>query len=204
MDELKTLRGSIYVGAFIHCKTLQQLEICDNSAIGVDEHGVIQFVERDAPDAHAIARARGWAYYGVVRASSTQFFFPGFVGELRDPKPPSPTKNDYYYYGVVTKQPYYRHAYPCTTIPQRWNLWKYHVAGMAEQIHLPYGSVIERPRESEKGVFSLCASYSVSWDYDRGILRYPGCRLDEPPRGYLPICWTACVGRTLLHESHVS
>jgi guanine deaminase len=74
------LRRTVYIGTFIHSKTLQELDICDNAAIGVDELGKIAFVERSAGNVGNVTAAHGWENAQLVRASDCQFFFPGFVG----------------------------------------------------------------------------------------------------------------------------
>ncbi|KAI9861923.1 MAG: hypothetical protein M1813_004992 [Trichoglossum hirsutum] len=73
------LRRAVYVGTFIHCGTLRELDICENGAIGVDEHGKIAFVERDAGNVDSVTAAHGWGDAHTVRTSSSQFFFPGFI-----------------------------------------------------------------------------------------------------------------------------
>ncbi|KAI9783027.1 MAG: hypothetical protein M1816_001604 [Peltula sp. TS41687] len=71
-------RRTIFVGTFISCRTLQQLDICVNGAVGVDL-GNIAFFEKDVADIDALARNHGWEHYDIVTATDTQFFFPGFI-----------------------------------------------------------------------------------------------------------------------------
>ncbi|KAK5001199.1 hypothetical protein LTR66_000077 [Elasticomyces elasticus] len=73
------VRKAIYLGTFVHCKTLQELEICPNSAIGVDEMGVIAFVDRHVKDPSSIKSRPGWEDAETVAASESSFFFPGFI-----------------------------------------------------------------------------------------------------------------------------
>ncbi|KAF2398371.1 guanine deaminase [Trichodelitschia bisporula] len=73
------LERTIYVGSFVHCKTLQELDICDEGAIGVDETGTIAFVERGVKDVAKVQERHGWGVCKVVRIGSTSFFFPGFI-----------------------------------------------------------------------------------------------------------------------------
>ena len=75
-------QGVIFVGTFAQCKSLQQLDICDRGAIGVDKHGKIKFVERQVDDVAAIASKYGWEDAEINTASDVQFFVPGFIGEL--------------------------------------------------------------------------------------------------------------------------
>lgn len=75
---------TIYFGPFVHSTSLAELEICENGAIGVDEKGVIAFVERDvAYDGvdEIKRRNQGWRDAGVVSVEGNGFFFPGFIGE---------------------------------------------------------------------------------------------------------------------------
>jgi guanine deaminase len=74
------LRRTIYFGTFIHSKTLHELDIIENGAIGVDEHGKIVFVERTVESVGSVLAAHGWENAQVVQASGCQFFFPGFIG----------------------------------------------------------------------------------------------------------------------------
>ena len=74
------LRRTIYFGTFIHSKTLQELDIIENGAVGVDENGKIVFVERAAGSVGSVVAAHGWENAQVVKTSDCQFFFPGFIG----------------------------------------------------------------------------------------------------------------------------
>lgn len=50
METEKMNKKTIYIGTFIHCKSLEELEICTGpAAIGVDERGMISFIDRSAP-----------------------------------------------------------------------------------------------------------------------------------------------------------
>lgn len=83
-------RKLLLLGTFVHSKTQQHLEFLHNAAVAVDEQGKIAAIERDAADLSNEATARllrqlGWneAEVDVTTAAEGQFFFPGFVGELR-------------------------------------------------------------------------------------------------------------------------
>ena len=82
MADTSGMRQTIYAGTFIHCKSLKELDICEQGAIGVDEHGRIAFIERNSKDVESIAQAHGWNDAIIIRASSRQFFFPGFIGGI--------------------------------------------------------------------------------------------------------------------------
>ena len=73
---------TIYLGAFVHSVSLSELEICERGAIGVDEAGLIQFVERGVEDVEVLKGKEGWGSAEVVSVEGDGWFFPGFVGEL--------------------------------------------------------------------------------------------------------------------------
>lgn len=76
---------TIFIGPFVHCKSLDELDICEHGAIGVDENGVIAFIERDVggQDADSVATKHGWVNPKVVKIYDTGFFFPGFIGTFK-------------------------------------------------------------------------------------------------------------------------
>ena len=74
---------TIYFGTFVQSVSLESLEICPTSAIGVDEAGKIAFVERQAEDPTLIKSkwtADGWGDAKFVEIKGQGFFFPGFIG----------------------------------------------------------------------------------------------------------------------------
>lgn len=78
---------SVFLGDFVHCKDLDNLETLESTAIFVDENGVIVSIEAgcDLKKAEEISIPRlGWEKRDVtVRvAKKGQFFFPGFIGML--------------------------------------------------------------------------------------------------------------------------
>ncbi|KAK1066813.1 hypothetical protein LTR74_006863 [Friedmanniomyces endolithicus] len=72
------LHKTLYIGPFIHCKTLNDLDICPNGLIGVDEDGKISHVSRDAKEGLLPAQG-GWEHAKIVRTEQHGFFFPGFI-----------------------------------------------------------------------------------------------------------------------------
>lgn len=74
------LEKKIYVGPFIHCISLTELEICLAGAIGVDEDGKIAFVLKNVEDGKLPTR-EGWEAAKTVKVEGNSFFFPGFIGE---------------------------------------------------------------------------------------------------------------------------
>ncbi|KAF2145122.1 uncharacterized protein K452DRAFT_265757 [Aplosporella prunicola CBS 121167] len=82
----RPISKALYVGPFVHSVSLQDLDICATGAIGVDENGIIAFVERDVQNSDAAAAqllgAKGgdWPGARVVRIRhAAGFFFPGFI-----------------------------------------------------------------------------------------------------------------------------
>ncbi|KAF2772839.1 guanine deaminase [Teratosphaeria nubilosa] len=69
---------TIYIGPFIHSKSLSELDICPNGAIAVDEYGKIRFVSRDIKDGQ-VSVDGGWEKAKVVKTPKNGFFFPGFI-----------------------------------------------------------------------------------------------------------------------------
>ena len=74
------LEKKIYIGPFIHCVSLTELEICLTGAIGVDGNGKIAFVSKDVKGEKSLAK-EGWETAETVKAEGNSFFFPGFIGE---------------------------------------------------------------------------------------------------------------------------
>ena len=75
---------TIYVGAFAHCVSQQELEICEAGAIGVDTDGKISFIDKNIGDiASYTTKHRDWETAKIVRIQDHGFFFPGFIGRSR-------------------------------------------------------------------------------------------------------------------------
>lgn len=78
-----SIQKTIYVGSFAHSVGHAELEVCARGAIGVDEEGVIQFVDKDVgdeEDADVSGGREGWNGARIVGVRDG-FFFPGFIGE---------------------------------------------------------------------------------------------------------------------------
>ena len=77
---------SIYIGPFVHSKSLSELEIQEHGAIGVDEDGIIRFVERNLHDGSLsnLIQQKGddWTDAQIVEINGSGFFFPGFIGAI--------------------------------------------------------------------------------------------------------------------------
>lgn len=75
-----SISKTIYLGTFVHSISLSELEIGEKGAIGVDENGVIRFVEKNV-DLHAVhERHADWKDAKLVEVKGNGFFFPGFIG----------------------------------------------------------------------------------------------------------------------------
>jgi guanine deaminase len=77
--------NTLFLGSFIHSKSLDELEYLHDSAVCVDKNGVIVAVEKgcDFKKAEeALFPKLGWSAGDVtVRTTKPgQFFFPGFIG----------------------------------------------------------------------------------------------------------------------------
>jgi guanine deaminase len=78
---------SLFLGSFVHCKSLDKLETWHNAAVFVDENGVIVAIEQDMDLQRAkdtLIPRMGWVQgeYAVHMAKKGGFFFPGFIGRL--------------------------------------------------------------------------------------------------------------------------
>ncbi|KAF2191241.1 guanine deaminase [Zopfia rhizophila CBS 207.26] len=74
-----TISKTIYLGPFVHSFSLTNLEICGKGVIGVDEKGVIRFVERDSSLEDVHSKHDEWKEAEIVKTQDNGFFFPGFI-----------------------------------------------------------------------------------------------------------------------------
>ena len=75
------LEKTIYIGPYIHCETLTELDVCPHGMIGVDEDGKIAWIIRDIKG-RMIPHDGHWENAKIVRIQDHGFFFPGFIGLL--------------------------------------------------------------------------------------------------------------------------
>jgi guanine deaminase len=78
-------KPAVYLGTFIHSKSLTEIDILHDAAIFVDEKGKIVAIEKDIKDvdgALSICPKLGWETDEVIARACgrEQFFFPGFIG----------------------------------------------------------------------------------------------------------------------------
>jgi guanine deaminase len=81
---------ALFLGSFIHSQSLTELEFLHDTAICVDEKGVIVAIEKQCDQKKAVETLfpkLGWSSGEVsVRiAEPGQFFFPGFIGPRSPP-----------------------------------------------------------------------------------------------------------------------
>ena len=81
---------SLFVGTLIHSKSLDELEYLDDTAVFVDENGVIvaiqsKYSQTDAREIEAIFHKLAWSREDIAikTAKAGEFFFPGFIGNSR-------------------------------------------------------------------------------------------------------------------------
>lgn len=77
---------SLFLGTFVHSQTLDSLEFLHDTAICVDEKGIIAAVEPDCDLSKAQERVLpklGWSveHVKIWTTQPGDFFFPGFIGE---------------------------------------------------------------------------------------------------------------------------
>ena len=75
--------GTVYSGTFIHSVALNNLEILEDHYVGVDEHGIIKFVEPGVSGKlKEKIRSCGWKSWEIYQAPKwrVSFWFPGFIG----------------------------------------------------------------------------------------------------------------------------
>ena len=127
-------KNSIFIGTFIHSRSLDVLEYLHDTAIFVNEKGIIVRIEPacDREKAEKILAPKlGWSAdeFNVTIAQDEQFFFPGFIGAYS------------HFVKEYRKLTISRHTYPCITVPQRRYLWQIHSPRLAKHLYLPHGSL---------------------------------------------------------------
>lgn len=82
----RTTGRSLFLGTFVHSKILDELEYLHDTAVCVDQKGIIVAIESNCDQRKAeesLYPKLGWSRGDVtVRAGQEgQFFFPGFIGQ---------------------------------------------------------------------------------------------------------------------------
>ncbi|RPA82767.1 guanine deaminase [Ascobolus immersus RN42] len=71
---------AVYFGTFIHSRSLTELKVLENAAVGVDKNGIIAFVEEKVDDLKAVLnKHKEFTSAPITRTKRGQFFFPGFI-----------------------------------------------------------------------------------------------------------------------------
>lgn len=78
-------KPAVYLGTFVHSKSLTEIAVLHDAAIFVDEQGKIVAIERgikDVDGALSVCPKLGWETEEVIARAcgKQQFFFPGFIG----------------------------------------------------------------------------------------------------------------------------
>jgi guanine deaminase len=74
-------RKKLFLGTFVHSKTQTELEIVENSVIGVDEKGIIRFIDTNVK-VFTDSDKHGWEDAQIIRVPQGAWLFPGFIGKL--------------------------------------------------------------------------------------------------------------------------
>jgi guanine deaminase len=80
-------KPAVYLGTFIHSKSLDEIQILHDAAVFVDEQGKIVAIEKDIKDVDAALNycsKLDWEVDEVIARAcgKDQFFFPGFIGTI--------------------------------------------------------------------------------------------------------------------------
>ncbi|KAK7558011.1 hypothetical protein IWX92DRAFT_302675 [Phyllosticta citricarpa] len=76
----REVQKTVYVGTFVQSKSLQELDICEKGAVGVDENGRIAFTARSVDHLETVLKEHeGWSGAKVIKGQENGFFFPGFI-----------------------------------------------------------------------------------------------------------------------------
>ena len=73
------------MGTFVHSRSRAELEYLHETAVCVDEKGVIVKIDKEhAGDVKSLVDSLGWSVEDVEvqRCQEGQFFFPGFIGKF--------------------------------------------------------------------------------------------------------------------------
>lgn len=122
------VQRTVYVGRFIHCKSLDELETL--SLVAVDEFGKIVAVDGQV-EKNAISSTvdrLGWEIKTtfVHKAADRQFYFPGFIGDSLQ------------CFGIhITCLTLFRYSHPCVSVSQCGYIWQIYSSRLVEHLHFP-------------------------------------------------------------------
>lgn len=77
-ENMKVL-PTVYIGRIVHSRSLQNLEILPNAALGVRADGTIAFLHPNAENIEDILEMHDFTSAETVRLNPSQFSFPGMV-----------------------------------------------------------------------------------------------------------------------------
>ena len=82
-----SLHQTVYTGTFIHSTSLTDLEVLENTIVGVNGNGIIEFLEQGMQEADVqdmVEEKYGWKGMEIVKGdiAGRGFWFPGFVGKI--------------------------------------------------------------------------------------------------------------------------
>jgi len=138
MNIMAANKRTLFLGTFIHSKSLNELEYLHDTAICVDKRGVIVGIEKgvDEKKAEEILFAKlGWKRddVEVKVARDGEFYFPGFIGIFFS----LPTSHNSTLVAVrLTRD---RYTYPRFTISQCRYIRENYFIGLVKYLHFPYG-----------------------------------------------------------------
>ena len=76
----KAMTKAIFFGRIIHSKSLKEIEIHETAALGIDENGIIQFLDPTATSAtDAVEKHKDFSTAQTVNLQPLQFLFPGLI-----------------------------------------------------------------------------------------------------------------------------
>lgn len=196
-------KPAVYLGTFIHSKSLTEIDILNDAAIFVDEQGKIVAIEKDIKDvdgALSVCPKLGWETDEVIARACgrEQFFFPGFIGLSL--KANISHRCDF----EVQLLTYIRYTHPCKPVSQCWNLWQIYSLGLAEHLYLPARIITLLPNQGQESLLTLYRPHSVQRHHHSRILRHHLRPQHQPPRRSLPRRRPASLRWPLLHGSHVT
>jgi hypothetical protein len=178
---------TIFIGPFVHCKSLEELDICEHGAIGVNEKGVIAFIERDVEggDADPVAKKHGWVNPKVIRIYDTGFFFPGFIGTFKSRKFDEMQDQRFrskFYANLMIR----RYTHTRLPIPKRRYLRQINSLGLVEYIHLPPRIFPARSLPRKTRLQPRYFPDPIPWHNYSSILCHNPRTRNKPPRRHLP------------------
>lgn len=184
---------TLFLGSFVHCKSLGELEFLHDSAVCVDEKGIIVAFEKGCDQKkveETVYPKLGWTAGEVtVRTSQPgQFFFPGFIGLL--------SHSSIY---LILCQPNSRYPYPRITVSQRRNLRQEHPPRLAEHLHVPHGEQLIGRRKSKESLQPCDRTNPLPRNDHRILLCHHLRTIHQPARGPLSREGTESFHRPLLH-----